>query len=179
MQPPSSRLSTVAAWLRVLTLVCIISLVLGHAYAALNSQDWLADRLHNYPDTPQLAELSGSALAALAVVDLISLLLTLVVLWHLLTLLSLYQRGRVLTPDNAKGILRIGQGLVALAAFGVLAQTLDILAITWGNPSGQRQLTLSLTHIDVELVLAGGVMMLIGWAMQQAAEMADDHAAII
>ena len=179
MQATSKPLALVAAWLYVLTTLLLAAFPLGLLWALVFPQHWQDARLVDYADTPQPDVLSLASLLGLGLVDLAGSALTIVILWQIRNLLRLYKTGTILHAENARYILRIGQGLVALSVFGLLAQTLDVLAITSGNPPGLRQLQIAVSDAELGLALAGGLMILIGWAMQQAATLADDHAAII
>lgn len=179
MQVQSNSLTRVATLLSALTVLCLVAIPLCLLWALLFPTEWLASRLSGYPDTPQPEVLSFPSLFGLGLVDLAGLILVAVILVTLLRLLNLYRRGFVLDAENARHILRLGQALIALAAFQTVAHTLDVMAITWSNPPGMRHLQIDLSSNMVALLLAGGLMTLIGWAMQQAAAIADDHAAII
>lgn len=178
MQPHSS-LARIARPLSWLAFASLVALPAAFLFGQFQQDDWRAAQLAEYPDLTTPAEIASGLWAGIALVDLVAMLMTLAVLWHVFHLLTLYARGAVLTLGNAHHIARIGRTLIALAIFGVLGQTIDVLLLTWGNPAGQRSLSISLTDLEIGLVLAGGVMVLIGWSMRQAADIADDHARII
>ena len=47
------------------------------------------------------------------------------------------------------------------------------------NPPGERVLTISLEGADLGQVLAGGLMVVIGWAMREAAVVAEENRGFI
>ena len=47
------------------------------------------------------------------------------------------------------------------------------------NPEGERSVAVGFELNDVAFLLAGGMLVLIGWAMGEASRMAQDHAAIV
>lgn len=110
---------------------------------------------------------------------IVSFAIVMLVLWNMRALLSLYAMGDVLGPEAALRIRRIGHCLLALAIWGMLAHTIDIAALTWGNPPGQRALSVAVSNNDMFLFLAAGLMTVIGWAMSEAARVADEHRSFV
>lgn len=104
-----------------------------------------------------------------------SVALVLLALWNMRALLSLYAMGDVLGSEAALRIRRIGHCLLALAIWGVLAHTLDVAALTWNNPAGERSLSVAFSNTDLFLFLAAGLMTVIGWAMTEAADVASEN----
>ena len=110
------------------------------------------------------------ARAALALgLTALPLAATLGALWEAAGLLRAYAGGDVLGAEPAARIGRIGRWLLTLSVLWVLVPTLQVLLVTWGNPPGARQLSVTL-HEGVYLAaLAGGLMAVIGAAMRRAA----------
>lgn len=117
-----------------------------------------------------------SALYATAVV---SIALVTLALWNMRALLSLYAIGDVLGAGAALRIRRIGHCLLALAVWSVLSHTLDVAALTWNNPPGTRSLSVAFSNSDLFLFLAAGLMSVIGWAMSEAARVADENRSFV
>jgi hypothetical protein len=84
-------------------------------------------------------------------------------------LLEHCRHGRALTEDAAAEVGRIGSLLVALAAAGVAAPTLQTLIVTWDEGPGQRALAVGLGSGQMGLLLAGGLMAVLGAAMREGA----------
>lgn len=84
-------------------------------------------------------------------------------------------RGDILSQACACHILRIGQALVAAALPGVVTRALQGLALTYDNGPGHRMLALSLDGATAGFILAGGLLVVIGWVMGEAARVADDN----
>ena len=94
---------------------------------------------------------------------------TLYALNQLRLLFTAYAQGDILSARAATCLSRFGQGLLAMCVAGVLAETLKALVLTWGNVPGNRQLVLSASDSTYALALMGGFMIVIGWAMSEAA----------
>ena len=101
------------------------------------------------------------------------------VLWQMRGLFRLYQMGEVLTDAAARHIRKIGQGLLAVAILPVVVFPLQTVILTMNNPEGERSVAVGFELNDVAFLLAGGMLVLIGWAMGEASRMAQDHAAIV
>lgn len=100
-------------------------------------------------------------------------------LWYLHRLLTRYRSGETLSPACALALRRIGQGLLALAAFGFVSNTVNVLVLTALNPPGQRTLSVSFGDAEIGLVLGGAVVILVGWVMGQAAEVAQENRSFV
>ncbi|MFX7992937.1 hypothetical protein ABTK58_20750, partial [Acinetobacter baumannii] len=66
-------------------------------------------------------------------------------LWQMWSLFGCFAQGELLTRRPAQHLRRLGLGMCALAAAQPLGQTLVVLALTWGNPKGERQLVFGLS----------------------------------
>lgn len=166
---PMSLLVTLA--LVVLPLVLFVALLSGGFSEADLRGQFTSITL---PDT-----ISPVAWAVTYGVGAISVVLVLLALWHMRILFSLYAMGDVLGLPAARAIRRIGLSLLALAVAGVVGNTLIILALTSGNPAGERALAIGFSNDDIFLFFASGLLIVIGWAMAEAARIADENRGFI
>lgn len=132
------------------------------------------------PDLARTAGVAEDALARphLALVVLIGALPGVAAIWTLLAARRLFRRfaaGEVLTPAVAGGLGRVGAGLLAIAALGLVARPLQTVLASLGNPPGSRVLALSIESPDLGLLLSGGLMTVIGWILAEAARIADEN----
>jgi len=81
-----------------------------------------------------------------------------------------YRRGDILTEASARHILGIGRALVSLAVLKVVVPPIQLLLLTGGHV-----LSLSLDDNFLVFTLAGGFLVAIGWAMREAAELAEEN----
>ena len=100
-------------------------------------------------------------------------------LWQLYTLFGRYERGEVWTLQCALRLRRAALAMTALAPAMPLAKTLSILALTMGNPPGQRFLTLSFSWQDYLCLLLGLVFLAIATVMREAVRMAEENAEFV
>ncbi len=96
-------------------------------------------------------------------------------LWLTRSLFLGYARGEIFTSAAARRLGGIGLLLLLAVGGGVLAHTLTVLALTWENPPGQRQLAVSLSSHDFGLTVLGLLLMVIGWILAEAARIADEN----
>ena len=70
-------------------------------------------------------------------------------------------------------------GLCALAAAQPLGHTLAILALTWGNPKGERQLWFGLSSDHYLSLLFGLLLLALAQVLHEAARVADENAEFV
>ena len=169
------RLARPMAWAATLALVLIplfwgIGLVSGEY--RLNHLE--ADLGIALPDTvPTANVIAVHASGAVAVA------LLLMVIWNMRRLFLLFARGDVFGPEAAQTIRRIGMWMLATALFGVVNRTFSVLILTLANPSGQRSLSIGFSSQDVFLMISAGLLVAIGWAMSEAARLADENRSFV
>lgn len=117
----------------------------------------------------------GAALA----VNLPLALLTLYALWCLWRLFGGYLRGEVFTDAATRLLRRMGQSVVAIAVAMPLTDTATVLALTLGNPPGQRYLSFQLGSSHFVVLLCGLVFVAMGQVMREAQRMAQENAEFI
>ncbi len=85
-------------------------------------------------------------------------------LWQLRALFGLYGRGQIFTAENARRLRRFA---------------LAVLAVTLGNPPGQRLLSVGFSSSQLVTLFMGAMFLVIAWVMDEARELAEDQAQII
>lgn len=106
--------------------------------------------------------------------SIFSLLVFLGLVFHMRKLFELYSLGRVLTFDAARLLQRIGKYLLAVALLRLVSHPILSLLLTTGHPEGQRQLSVAFTDSDLGFLIAAGFVFLVGKAMHDAAQNAED-----
>ncbi|QDZ01716.1 DUF2975 domain-containing protein [Nitratireductor mangrovi] len=84
-----------------------------------------------------------------------------------------------LTADAANWMHRAGVAFLATAATSVLMRTAVVSALTFANPPGERALSVSLGSPDLLAFLMAGVLLITGRIIAGAAEIREDHRAIV
>ncbi|QDC08286.1 hypothetical protein FHY55_03080 [Oceanicola sp. D3] len=166
-----------AAVLRVLTFIAmgilIAALVFAIVWAALPAE---LRRAAGIEPGVELSPLHRASVAALGALPSLALLY---VLREMARLFGRYAQGETLTHHCAAHILRIGTGLLVAVALELLARPLQTTLASLANPPGERVLAISLEGADLGQVLAGGLMVVIGWAMREAAVVAEENRGFI
>lgn len=110
-----------------------------------------------------------------ALVEATRLALLMWVIWSVRAWLRACASGRVFADRTARDVQRIGAGLLALTAAHILGHTISVAALTWGNPVGERVLSVRLGSTELFLLLAAGLMTLFGWIQAEAARLAAEN----
>lgn len=157
--------------LPVLPLIVVIGLVRGWA-----DPGWL---MTAFPGLPAATAPSGMKSTAVLVLGALTLIPITMALAQMRALFARYRAGEILTPPCARHILRSGRALMGLAVLQMVILPLQILVLTADNPPGQRIVSLSLNSETLWLLLAGGLLVTIGWVMTEAARAAEENAGFV
>ncbi|MDJ0825208.1 MAG: DUF2975 domain-containing protein [Rhodobacter sp.] len=175
--PESNAVRRWSAVLQVLATVAMALLAVTVALALLVFD--LPQALREAAGLEPGAQIVPATRFAAAAVGAVPVLATIYALGHMSALFGLYAKGETLTPPCARHIRRIGAGLLAVAALQFLTRPAQVALVSLANPPGERVLAISLGSADWALVLAGGLLLTIGWVMGEAARIAEDHQAIV
>ncbi len=169
-----SRLRRLAGWLRGATLACQIALplILGGVFVAFSLGLLVAPM-------PAGADPSGLFLWLGAAAGLLPAIALMWALDLLRRLFARFQDGDVLTEGSAVLIRQAGKSLLILAALKIAAHPLQTLLLTWQSPPGSRMVSLEIGQAEIGFVLVAGLLTIIGWAMSEAARMADENKAFV
>ena len=94
-------------------------------------------------------------------------------------LFGCYARGDLLSLRPALHLRRLSLALITLAAALPFAQTLTVLALTLGNPPGQRTLSFMLSSQHYLSLLFGLVLLAVSTVLVEAARVADENAEFV
>lgn len=177
--PRPSQITRLSKWLYLAATVTLFALPLAALwglFSAWSDPTQLATRFAHLPAGTAFTPTKALLTAAIGAVMLPPALLLLA---EMRRLFRGYAKGEVLTAQSAIHIRRIGQCLVGLAGLGVIIPTLQGIALTADNPTGSRVLAIALTSDTIGFALAGGLLVVIGWAMAEAARAAEENASFI
>ncbi len=107
---------------------------------------------------------------------------TAVGLWGLLALWRLfgaYAQGRFFDGLTRSQLKHFAGSLLGLALLGPVVRSLVGIALTWGNPPGQRMLVVGFSGSDYLAVLVGLVLLAIATVQAEAAWLADENAGFV
>ncbi|GGX58177.1 hypothetical protein GCM10007385_28470 [Tateyamaria omphalii] len=128
----------------------------------------------HFPETP-----SAWAITLWRTIEIASYALLLWVLWCVRGWLSACANGDTFHSDTARRVIRIGQGLLALAIVEIISHTVIILALTWDNPTGERTLSITIDGTGMFLVLAACLLTLFGYIQSEAARLMAENEAFV
>ncbi len=127
-----------------------------------------------FPTLPAATQPTAFQGAFVAVVGVLSVYPMVIAFLNMRRLFGRYRCGEILTEPCARHILRVGQALFAVAAMTVLVPTLQMLILSWNNPPGDRIIAIGLDGSTLGFLLSGGLLIVIGWVMREAALVAED-----
>lgn len=175
----SDRVITSSAWLWWASTAALVLIPPGVAAGLyLRGLDGAA-LIASLPPMPQGVSADRTEVGWAIMLGLVPLGLGLRLLWLMRGLFGLFRAGSALSDAAAERIGAMGRTLVLLAFVGVLTPTLQILVVTWDEAPGSRQLSVAVSAEAVGLVLAGGLMALIGAALGRGAEAARENAGFV
>lgn len=128
-----------------------------------------------FPALPMATEMTLLKRIGLLVLFALPVSAMLYGLWHVRLLLAAYERGEIFTMTAADHIRRIGLVMAIYALGSVIIYTLATVLLTYDNPVGERQLAVSLSSNTYLSLLLGGLLIVIGWVMREAARLADEN----
>lgn len=100
-------------------------------------------------------------------------------LWQIWCLFGFYRRGEIFAGGPALHLKRLGAALMVNTVAQPLSTTLAVLALTMGNPAGQRQLVVRLSFEHFTSLGFGLAMLVIGIVMQEAVRLAQENAEFV
>lgn len=100
-------------------------------------------------------------------------------LWRLTTALEAFRQGRPFALAAAKGMRDFAIGVFVCTLLKLVSGTLLSVALSWNAPAGQKQLAVSVSSDMLLMLLVGAVLTLVGWALAEAAALAEENAQFI
>jgi len=168
------RLSMAVRWLAAIGALTLLILPL----AFWSQPEWVASVARRQWALGPLQLDAGSRLAALAA-SLPQCLAGLWAMWEIWRLFGRFAAGEVLAPQPARHLRRLGGALITLSVLSPLSDTLTVLALTWHNLPGQRQLMVNVSGQDYLALLFGLMLMALAAVLGEAARVAQEHSEFV
>lgn len=124
-------------------------------------------------------DITRAQLITVVALNLISPVILFLTLNEMRQLFGAYAEGQVLTESSARLIQRIGQGFVALAVVPFFVKPVQSVLLTLANPSGERSFAIGIESDMIFFALSGGLIVVIGWAMREASDVAAENKSFI
>ncbi len=102
--------------------------------------------------------------------------------WGLLRLasaLEAFRQGRPFGLVAATGMRDFAIGVLACTVLKLVSGALLSVVLSWNAPAGQKQLAISVSSDMLLMLLVGAVLTLVGWALTEAAALAEENAQFI
>lgn len=179
--PPSSatrRMRTIARCVRVMALIAM-AVVVGFHGAFWTNPGMIERSARKEWGLSGLLQLDAGSRALGALANLPESLLTLYALLCLWRLFGGYLRGNVFEEAAVRHLRRLGQSVMAMALMMPLTQTATVLALTWGNPPGQRLLNVCIGSQHYVVLLCGLVFTAMALVMREAQRLARENAEFV
>ena len=90
-----------------------------------------------------------------------------------------YKDGDVLTESAAILIRQIGKAMLLLALLKFAIHPLQTILLTWQSPPGSRMVSIAIGQSEVGFLLLAGLLTMIGWAMTEAARIAEENRSFV
>lgn len=98
---------------------------------------------------------------------------------QLASLFGRFGRGQVLEEENAQRLTRVGWLLTAMGVATPLTRGLQSVALTFDNPSGQKQLAITLDPGTFGALAAGAALVAFGLVLREAVRLADENQSFV
>lgn len=177
---PLERVRRLALWVQLLCAAGAAMLVLVPAQL-WSRADWVEKVARNYwvSDSSIPLQLDAASRAWGWAASCLPCAVLLFALWQVWCLFGAYRLGQVFTAEPVRRLRRLALALMVHALAQPVAHTFSVLALTLGNPAGQRQLVLGLGFEHFISLFIGLVIWGIAQVMQQAQAVAEENAEFI
>jgi hypothetical protein len=168
--------SKILEWMTAASLMMVPLAVAATLYTNQITPDLLEQRLENFSVSPFATQRQMYLAIALSLIPMVILLFTLNTMRQLF---RSYREGQVLTDRCAALIHRIGQGFLALSLVPFALHPVLSVILSMANPSGERSISVAVNNDTILFAVAGGFIMVIGWAMREASDLASENRAFV
>ena len=177
--PALNRVRKASRVLKLMTTLGAMA-VLGAAIAIATVPGWFDPIIHQaFPELGLQGPIAPAKRAGMIALMALPLAIVLFGLWHVRLLFGSYERGEIFTGAAARHIRLVGLAMAVNAVVSVFAHTLGSVLLTYDNGPGTRQVSISLGSDQYMLLLTGGLLIVIGWIMGEAARLSDEHRQIV
>ncbi len=174
-----ARVRRFSLWLQRLASLGMAVFV-AFAASVIVFPDWFEGMIAAaYPDLTIAAGITASKRTVLLLMLSLPLAVTLYGLWNVRLLFGAYARGEVFSTVPAAYIRNVGSAMLVNVVLSVLVHSIGSVVLTIDNPAGSRQLTVSLSSNTYLLLMMGGLLVVIGWVMREAARISDENSRFV
>jgi len=167
-----SKLATKLYWLTTFVLFALpLTLFWQITHAALDTTAYA----NLFPDVVSAENVNKVQVWSCVALDMLVLAAVIYTLEQTRRLFSQFSDEKIFDFITSDIITHIGIGLLIVVCGATLVYTIQVLILTSTNPPGQRALSVRLNNSDIGFLLSAGLLMIIGWAMRDAAVLAAEN----
>jgi hypothetical protein len=170
------RLSRAMMWLATIGIVLVIGLSLLGAVFSDWTRNFLLARLGQ---TGAVLPIDPSGRAITAAIIAVPVGAMAWGLWHVRALFAEFAAGRVFSASAARHLQMFGASVLVQAPLGPLISVALTVALTLGNPPGERMLAIAFSINDYFALIVGGVLFAAASVMREAARIAEENAGFV
>jgi hypothetical protein len=86
-----------------------------------------------------------------------------------------FASGDILTPESGRRLKRIGLIVTALGPATIVIRSIASVVVSLPNPPGERVLAVGFGSNDITAIIAGMLLIVLGWTLEEAARVADEN----
>lgn len=170
------RVSRAMAWVTLAgALLVPVALVAIAAFEPTGLDDWLRSAV----DASNSTVLTPATRIATLAIACIPVLLAVAVLLLLHKLFLGFSRGAVLVPASGRILRQIGLIIAILAPLQIVLCAVASVVLSLPNPPGERELAIGIGSDDISTLIAGMLLIVLGWTLEEAASVADENSRFV
>lgn len=107
---------------------------------------------------------------------------TLIVMYQFVILRRLfgfYEKGKIFAAENVECYRRLGWMLMVWVGCEIAGNSLLSVALTLGNPPGQRVITLGVSSAELASLFIGSVVLVVSWVMDEGRKIAEEQSLFV
>ncbi|WP_420414608.1 DUF2975 domain-containing protein [Roseibium sp.] len=120
-------------------------------------------------DIPFWQRLGLSVMISVAIATLM------VALWQIRQLFVSFSQSDFFSPIALSRMLSLGWWLVAFAIYDIVSDMIGSVLLTLDYPVGERQIAIEIEGAELFFIIFGVIMILFGWIMREAANIAEEN----
>lgn len=170
------RVSRAMAWVTLAgALLVPATLMAVAAFEPTGLDDWL----RNSVDASGSTVLTPATRIATLAIASIPVVLAVAVLLLLHKLFLGFSRGAVLVPASGRILRHIGLIIAILAPLQIVLCTVASVVLSLPNPPGEREFAIGIGSSDLTTLIAGMLLIVLGWTLEEAASVADENSRFV
>ena len=174
-----ARIQRISRFMRIGCTVLALAIPIGLAAMWSNFELWAA----THPELANLQPLPSPMPArTLALGFLIAMIpggIAVYAVWRLRSLFGLYAKGLIFTAESSRCLHAFALAVLLTALAKPISGALMSVALTWGNPPGERMLSISFGSSEITTIFVGCVFLIIARIMEEGRELAEEQAQIV